>query len=304
MSNLIVLCGLPASTKSTFAKELQRMYTNSVIVSSDEMRERTYGDERIQGDNNKLFEAIYAEIISFLKDGKTVIFDATNILAKNRIHLLNTVGKYATEKHCVVVATPYHKCLEFNSRRTRFVPEQVINHMWKQFTCPQYYEGWNTIEIIYPVGYDTSHYTIKEYLGEADVFEQDNYHHTMTLGNHTKAVADFIKSKTTDERIIYSALLHDNGKLYTKTFKNMKGEDTEIAHYYNHNNVGAYESLFYLKNENIKTNDIVWISGIIGFHMRPHSITTDKAKKKFVDLVGEKMYADIMILHEADVVSH
>jgi hypothetical protein len=38
--------------------------------------------------------------------------------------------------------------------------------------------------------------------------------------------------------------------------------------------------------------------------MRPNGIDSPKSKKKFIDLVGEDMYNDIMILNKADVAGH
>ena len=54
---LYVMMGLPASGKSTFAKQLKdTLMSNTVIISSDSIRKEWYGSESIQGNPNKLFE--------------------------------------------------------------------------------------------------------------------------------------------------------------------------------------------------------------------------------------------------------
>ena len=45
-----------------------------------------------------------------------------------------------------------------------------------------------------------------------------------------------------------AALLHDQGKIMTKSRINSKGEDDGNCHYYQHHCVGAYNSIFYTIN--------------------------------------------------------
>jgi predicted kinase len=303
MAELICMVGIAGSGKSTWAKQLNAIYSNSIVISSDAMRERVSGDEAIQGDNNALFEAIYAEIISYLTSGRDVIFDATNILVKNRIHLLDKVGKYATKKSAFVVATQYDICIAQNKMRTRQVPEHVIERMRKSFTFPQYYsEGWDEIQL--EARFNPDDYYFQEYLDKIADYAQDNIHHTMTLGKHVEAVRDYLYDKDADIELLYAGLLHDCGKPATKVFKNMKGEDTEIAHYYGHAEVGAYEAIFYLLNQRFPTDAIAWVCGLIQYHMRMYDLKSGKSIEKFKKLVGEKMYVDLCLLHEADEQAH
>lgn len=302
MADLICMVGIAGSGKSTWAKQLNAIYHNSVIVSSDAMRERVSGDEAIQSDNNALFEAIHNEIIAFLVAGRDVIFDATNILAKNRIHLLEKVGKYADMKSAFVVATQYDICIAQNKMRTRQVPEYVLDRMRKSFTFPQFNEGWDEIQI--EANYNISDYYFQDYLDRIADYNQDNPHHTMTLGQHVEAVRDYLYDHTDSVRMFYAGLLHDCGKPATKVFKNMKGEPTDISHYYSHENVGAYEAIFYLMNQGFKTEDIAWVCGLTQYHMRMYDLKSDKATEKFKKLVGDAMYADLSILHQADMDAH
>lgn len=80
-----------------------------------------------------------------------------------------------------------------------------------------------------------------------------------------------------------------------------RGEDTDIAHYYEHHHVSAYDSLFYTQ----PALDVLYVAGVIQWHMRPFELErvshAEKAAAKFKRLIGDKMYADVMALHEADI---
>ena len=112
---------------------------------------------------------------------------------------------------------------------------------------------------------------------------------------------ELCKDHTDDDKILWAAGFHDIGKRFTKVFHNMKGENTDIAHYYQHQLVSAYDSLFYLLNRKCSDNCILYICNYIQWHMKPFFIETDKAKNKFVRLVGEDFYNNLMIIHNADM---
>ena len=101
--------------------------------------------------------------------------------------------------------------------------------------------------------------------------------------------------------LIYATALHDCGKPFCKTFKNTKGEITEQAHYYNHEHIGSYDSLFYA------ANNALYVSVLIRWHMQPYFWEKDSNEKlhnKYRKLWGEQLYKDIMKIHEADKAAH
>lgn len=57
-----MLVGLPGSGKSYIAQELMEKDKNIQLFSSDKLREELWGDESIQGDNNKLFAELHNRI--------------------------------------------------------------------------------------------------------------------------------------------------------------------------------------------------------------------------------------------------
>jgi len=103
--------------------------------------------------------------------------------------------------------------------------------------------------------------------------------------------------------VFHAALTHDIGKPDVKTYINSKGEETEDAHYYNHDSVGSYKCLFYEYPFSI---DKEYISLLIGLHMRPYMAwkQSEKAKERDLKLFGKEVIDDVMMIHEADLFAH
>ena len=97
-----------------------------------------------------------------------------------------------------------------------------------------------------------------------------------------------------------SGILHDIGKMKTQSFK----EGHTDAHYYEHQNVSAYDSMIILKQEDMPDTAILEICQYINWHMYPYNIKLEKTKNRFIDFVGQEFYDNLMILHEADKAAH
>lgn len=297
-NKFIMLCGLPASGKSTTAKDLS-VKENAVIYSSDELRKELFGNVEECNKNHELFKELHQRIKEGLKDGKNVIYDATNISHKRRRGFLSELKKYNCEKICYLVATPYEKCLTYNSMRERKVPEHVLQKMYLSFYIPQYNEGWDDIEILYnTAGFNFDTNDLFNGKNGLNTIDQDNPNHTLTIGNHCLKCSSICKENTDDFELNLAALYHDIGKRFTKQFKNKKGDETDIAHYYQHHLVSAYDAMFYLKGLNKES--ILNIVNYIQWHMQPYFINTEKSLKRFLRWVGEDFYQKLLILHEAD----
>jgi len=298
MSKFIMMMGLPASGKSTIANELS-IKENAIIHSSDNLRKELFGNDEDQNDNNRLFKELHKRIKKDLVDNKNVIYDATNISYKRRKSFLEEIYKITDEKICYLIATPFEECLKQNKNRERKVPESAIKKMYLSFYIPQHYEGWDKIEIIYNTNNKFDTHMLFNGENGLNYIEQNNPNHTLTIGKHCLKCCDICEQLIDDFELNIAALYHDIGKRFTKQFKNIKGEDTEIAHYYNHHFVSAYESLFYLKD--LLKENILNITNYIQWHMQPFFIETDKSKNKFINLVGEEFYNKLMILNKADI---
>ena len=218
------------------------------------------------------------------------------------LHELNYIKDL--QKIAVLIATPYEECLQRNKMRDRKVPENVIKRMYYNIHIPQYYEGFDEIQIKYNSSYIFTFEDLQD-------MNQDNPYHTLTVKQHCDKVHKILDNKKPafeETEINRAGLLHDIGKLKTKTFINNKGEKTDVAHYYNHEKVSAYDSLF---NYTIKlwyvdgeTDKILNTLNLIQWHMLPYSNMSEKTINKYKRLLGEKTWEDLMLLHEADKEAH
>lgn len=104
---LWVMCGLSGSGKSTIAKQLAQEHENTVIVSSDSVREELTGDYENQDHNEEVFQIFHKKIRENLENNKNVIADATNITMKSRRAILQNIGKLDVEKNLLYYSKTY-----------------------------------------------------------------------------------------------------------------------------------------------------------------------------------------------------
>lgn len=305
MVRFIMTIGLPGSGKSTWAK-----YEQYTTVSSDELRNELYGDVNNQNDPSFIFAEARKRIINSLNCGKDTVLDATNINRRQRIQFIKDVKaqmrkNISLEVVAVWIAVPYLECVSRNFKRERTVPEEVIKKMYKNFCPPGYEEGFDKIELYFGDA-DYSQYHLEDYLDYADTFDQENQHHTLTLGGHSRKCADYVASHS-DSSLLYDvALLHDCGKPFTASYYNGKGVKGETLHFYQHHCVGAYDIVFYLKNLGYSDEEAIRGARLVWWHMRPFMEwrNNDKAKEKDLASLEKDFVQDFEILHEGDLLAH
>ena len=296
----IMMVGLVGSGKSTYAKQLSDDI-NAIICNSDAIREELCGDENSQDNNDEVFKILHSRIKENLKNGKDVIYDATNINSKRRRAFLSELRRIPCIKKCVIMATPFEMCCIQNESRDRVVPYEVIERMYKNWNTPYWFEGWNEIEIKKQDNISERYamYWLKNYWN----YEQDNPHHSLTLGQHCRYVGHALNGNRT---LMFAGYLHDCGKPFTQSFITSTGEETDIGHYYQHHCVGAYDSLFFRYPDAVDRLDV---SVLINLHMMPYFWEKDKehgekTRQKYKKLWGDKLYSNVMKLHEADKNAH
>ena len=297
MTEFIMLVGLPGSGKSTCAEKLKK--EGYMIHSSDAIREELTGDINSQDNNPEVFGVLHKRIKEDLKNGYSCIYDATNMSRKRRKAFLDEISKVNCRKICVLFVIPVELCKERNERRERKIPDEVYDRMLKAFFVPAYYEGWDEIGIVtvrrnpYPFVYESM-------IG----FSQDNSHHSLDLFDHCFKAYKYAHEKNFPLEVQYAAKYHDCGKMYTKTFIDTKGNKTEEAHYYGHENVGAYDSLFLdlWKDETEENDFILSVADMIQLHMKLYSNPeSEKYKRKLQNRIGEEKYKLLTLLQEADM---
>ena len=285
---LIILCGIPGSGKSTYAKDYIIEQENTIHLSSDGIRLELWGDESIQGNPSEVFTLMQKRAVEALNNGQNVIYDATNITRKDRAGIIAVCPKFA-KIECHIIWAPIETCIERDVARERTVGKEVIDRMLKRFQAPYYDEGIDEIKVIRPDGFNTAKYygaTIS-----AMRIPHDNPHHTLDVYDHCREAYDNVCCHSIDFEVCMAALWHDIGKPYTKAFIDSKGNPCEYAHYYQHQCVGAYMSYGF----NYITPHIAWL---ISTHMEIFF------NSKYYNNLPTFLKKDIDLLHEADKTAH
>ena len=300
IQTIYLLVGLPGSGKSTYAKLLCKKQT--IVYSSDKIRKEITGDVNNQLFNMKVFDILKKRTIESLLNGNSVIIDSTNLSYKRRKNFIESLNKIECNKIAIVMATPFNECIKRDSERERSVGKNVLDRMYKSFSMPSKMEGFDKIDIAY-ADCEYNNYKASDMIDKVIFLKninQCNSNHSLTIGSHCEKTWENLLGTDCDMRICYAGLLHDIGKQYTMSFQNFKGEYSNQAHFYRHENVSTYEAMFYLKGNGFDINSIIYICNLIQYHMRPHLLTTEKSINKLKRFLGEDFYNDLMLLHEAD----
>jgi predicted kinase len=317
---LILLCGLPASGKSTFTKVLST-YEDAIVLSSDDLRLELFNDINHQDDNGKVFEELYKRANQNIKNGKSVIIDATNTSSKRR---MSTINQFS---NCIKVAyyfnTPFEECVERDSQRDRTVGKRVIDRMYRQMQIPTYVEGWDVIHLVHenqshdlslsirqaiePIITSKSTYKqIFNYILQGiplfkDILElpHDSKYHSLSVSRHTFHVwKEIQQSYANDLELLWAALLHDTGKADCKEFK----DGSRYANFIGHEFVSGQLACQFLHWLGYDDGFILRVVELVQWHMRLMGAgDSEKAIKKLKDFVGDEVFEKLSILYDADL---
>lgn len=285
-NRLVVLSGLPASGKTTLAGQFKK---KGYSIVSDKT---SYEEINKEGKDN--YKESFQNIKELLSMGKNVLYDAPNITYRKRHALLNEIKDIDCKKTCIVVAVPYEECIKRNQKRKDGIPYTMLHEMYQSWETPYFYEGWDKINI--SLGkYKGTYGSPEDFVKQVIDFDQEKENHSRTLGDHCLETAKNIDS--TSSTLKAAGMLHDCGKVLTKT---KKGQKTS---YPKHQNVGAYNAMFYDIKNPLK------VSILVNLHLIPFSWENDKSRGEIIQQHYRRkwkrpLYANVMKLHEADVKAH
>lgn len=287
MAELTITVGLPASGKTTWAKQHEN--DNTIVLSSDGLRKELLGSEQDQSNNELVFNTLYKRAKEYLSNGKNVIIDATNVSMKDRRRTLSQFQKFDVKKNCILFATPFEICIERDKTREKSVGKDVIMKFLHRFEVPMEFEGFDKVEIVEP---NESYYIS---FTQEQQFNQLNPHHAYDLLTHERICKEvlrllhlLVKDRDIDDRVMWAGRYHDIGKLFTQTIDN-----EGIAHYYGHANVGAYVMLC----EGTHDRETIFY---INYHMMPFNWKEQKTIDKYIKLFGKERCDNLWLLHKVD----
>lgn len=286
---LVLLCGIPGTGKTYYAKKYIEENPNTIHLSSDSIRADLYGDESIQGNPNEVFSIMQQRAIYALNNGQSVVYDSTAMTRKDRAGIIASCPKFA-KIECHIIWAPIETCVERDAARERTVGKDVIDRMLKRFQAPYYDEGIDEIEIILPDGFDDGEYRLK--CMNDMIIPHDNPHHTLDVYSHCMEASKYLTFviNNNDDDLDKASFFHDAGKPYVKAFIDSKGNPCEHAHFYQHQCLGAYMS--YGMGCSVEA---AWL---ISTHMDPFLNT------KYYKNLPAYLKSKVDLLHEADVNAH
>ena len=310
-SLFIMLVGLAGSGKSTYAMQRQKEIDECIILSSDSIREELYGDESIQRDHAKVFEIMERRALAAARMGISVIYDATNLSARRRKHMAKQMSVQGCATECVVCVATFEVCCERQLTRERKVPTEVIDRQIRQFEVPTSMEGWDKITVWAP---ETGGFVDLHNEFNKCKIPHDCKFHTLSVYGHMCAAHKIFQEeylKQFDDKMGYilskAVLYHDIGKVVTKSFVDGRGKLGTEAHYYNHENVGAWNILC-ASHSFLSTDDCLKCAQLVGLHMKMYQeVWYDRMYTQlFLNGKGEtiEFWRALLTLHRCDKEAH
>lgn len=283
MQTLAFTVGPSASGKTTWAHK-----QDAIVIDSDALREELYNNWADRTHHAEVFAEMQKRTIAALREGHSVVYCATNLNMKKRVATLRAV-KEACRDHdiryvCHVFAPLPVTLYQRNRERAHQVPDYVIQRQLSQFQMPVWKEGWSHIQL-HADDELVQHLYLLELQRRIQRFgSQQNPHHTLSLYDHCQACAGLLPREM---KLV--GFFHDCGKLDTQII-----DENGIAHYYGHENVGAY----YAAAAGFNEHDIA----LINYHMLPYQ--NEAARAVWRERLGDELWHDILILHTADEEAH
>lgn len=132
---LIILCGPPASGKSTWGKKFATD-NNVEYVSTDEIRAQIGSGEADQSVSAAAFGIAKRRVSTSLAEGKSVIIDATNVNPKSRKDWINMGRDAGAYIIAIAFEVPREELLRRDAERSRHVGPEIVDRFLNKYSRP------------------------------------------------------------------------------------------------------------------------------------------------------------------------
>lgn len=137
MKQVLILQGLPASGKSTYAKEILLKEPGRWIrVNKDLLREMCHASYWSQGNEKFILKLRDQIILMALEEGKHVIVDDTNFSSHIEDIKELVKGKAQVKINDSFLQVPVEECIKRDLKRLNSVGKEVIMQMYHEFVKP------------------------------------------------------------------------------------------------------------------------------------------------------------------------
>lgn len=321
MSKVYMICGVQGSGKSYYSKILMQK-TGATYFSSDEIRAELTEKKHTKEEHQVVFDTLLGRMAKELSFGRDVIYDATNVSRKKRIHFINNVVK-GHEVIAHVMVAPLELCLERNRQRERKEPDEVILRTYKNFQLPMKFEGFSSVNY-HVIGISSvpvkeefeelfsiniSYKELFGFLNKMIEFKkihelaQDSSYHSFSVSRHTYYVyRNVLENYAGEHRLemFYASVFHDIGKGYCKSFLNYKGEETRYANFMGHENVSSQIAFTYLTLMGYAEEFVERVVELVAFHMLPKKASVKGMKKVEDWMTSKEQYENLLLFNNYD----
>ena len=132
---LIILCGPPASGKSTWGKKFA-LNNNVEYVSTDEIRAKIGSGEGDQSVSAAAFGIARRKVSDALKSEKSVMIDATNVNPKSRKDWVNMGRVNGAYVIAITFEVPREELIRRDTERSRHVGPEIIDRFLGKYSRP------------------------------------------------------------------------------------------------------------------------------------------------------------------------
>jgi predicted kinase len=152
MKKLYIMVGIPGSGKTTWVTDnfggmdvLTNPKSPVKYLNADSIRKELYGDERIQGNPNTVFDILFKRFRAALIDKNigTIIVDNTSPDFKQRNKYYQIIEEEELRESVtieLIIFNNHAQAYERNRNRDRVVPEEVLDRMVAKFDAPLTFE--------------------------------------------------------------------------------------------------------------------------------------------------------------------
>ena len=156
----ILICGLPATGKSTLVNKLKNNHTfiystDSYIESVAKSRGTTY-DKIFSDTIDEATQILSEQLKTAIEQKKDIIHDQTNLHSKKRKKIARRAKQEGYDIQCVCIVPPEVTHIDdvkawnfrLKSRPGKHIPQDILTSMIKSYELPRLEEGFDNIKFV------------------------------------------------------------------------------------------------------------------------------------------------------------
>jgi predicted kinase len=150
---ITLLCGLPASGKTTTTKQEGDMVcTEAITICPDDVRKILSGKDHFPPVEEFVWGSVKTCARILLSQDRHIIIDATHLTKGSRMQWIRIADEFDCHIRIFWHDTPLDECKRRNAARERQVPEDVMDRMAEGFEPPTLDEGFQNVYRVLPDG--------------------------------------------------------------------------------------------------------------------------------------------------------